>query len=123
MSENISIENILQKFGSELGEIIISWFSLIKYDDQIFIELNKNKTKKLKIDEKYEDTKEYRECLKMFFKDICDFFGFTYFYNEYIIPQITSTVNNIKSNPNNITIWAYLEGLIYTLYSILRCKF
>lgn len=116
----LTIQDIISKYGNLIKEVIHGLIRLVKYDDNVFLELNQSKSKNLKDIHLYKETSTYRKNIKIFFNDTSSFYSFNYFYGEILLPAISSTVNEIKLNMNNISVWSSLEAEIFCFESICR---
>lgn len=122
LDKQIVLSSLMEKYQELLKDIFLGFLKLLKYDNNVFIELNKQKTKIFKNNDSYKDTEEYRTHLKVFFADMSNLYGFQTFYDNILFPQITESINFIKKDLTDITAWSYLEGLLYCFMSISRSK-
>jgi hypothetical protein len=114
------IPDIMSKYGLIIKEVILGLLKLVKYDDNVFLELNQSKSKNLKEIHLYKETSTFRKTIKLFFQDISSFYGFNFFYGDILLPAFTQTVNEIKKDMNNISVWAEIEAEIFCFESICR---
>jgi hypothetical protein len=118
--KQLSITDIMNKYGDMLREVIYGLINLAKFEDSLFIELNQIKSKHLKNFDDYKETGNTRKTLKMFFSDMTRFYGFNFFYNSILLPMMTETINEIKKDSSNISAWAMFEVEIFCFESICR---
>ena len=84
-----------------------------KFDDDIFTGLNQKKKKAYSNDDSYITTMEYRDTLKYFFQDFANFFSFSFFYDNILLPQISIVGGQLQNKPTDINLWCCLEALLY----------
>jgi hypothetical protein len=110
-------------YESLIFDLIFGFFKLLKFDDDVFIQLNTKKIKEVDKNQDYKKTDEYRDNLGIFFSDVSKYLTFTNFYDKILFPQISSAVNILKQDVSNITIWSTFEGLIYCFMKISKSIF
>lgn len=115
---NSEITNV---YGALFKEIIMGMMKLSQYDDSVFLDLNRTKSKNIKDMGLYKETSQFRKAIKIFFYDVTQIFGFRFFYFDILLPEISLTINEIKKDINNISVWGKLESEIFTFESICRC--
>ncbi len=98
----------------------MAFIKLVKFEDNVFNQLNTSKTNSLKNDDAYTNTVKYRKTIKDFFKDMVNQLGFNFFYNNILFPAMSSTIAEIRKNVSNTTGWAILESLLFCFESICR---
>jgi hypothetical protein len=116
----IPYEKLIEKYGQQFTEIIHAFLKFVKFEENIFAQLNVSKTNAIKNNESYKNTVTYRKSIKDFFRDMVNLLGFNYFYNKILFPALTSTISQIRTNINNTTAWANLEALLFCFESICR---
>jgi hypothetical protein len=114
--------DIIQTYGELINKIIISMMNLVKFEDSVFLELNKYKSKKIKEVHLYKEKQNYRKTIKLFLHDIAGILSFNYIYNVILLPAITQTVELIKINIDNVGAWASIEAEIFCFESICSSK-
>ena len=110
-------------YESIIFDLIFGFFKLLKFDDDVFLQLNIKKIKEVDKNSEYKKTDEYRDNLGIFFNDVSKYFTFQNFYDKILFPQITTAVDILKQNVSNISVWATLEGLIFCLMKISKSKY
>jgi len=120
VDKQMKTEEIFERFGGLFKDLHIGLLKLVKFDDNVFVELNQAKSRNLKDQHSYKETISYRKSIKMFFNDSSNYLGFDFLYNSIILPALTETIAAIKSDMNNITGWALLEAEIFGFQAICR---
>jgi hypothetical protein len=113
-------EEVIEKYGNLFAEVLFGLMKLLKFEDSVFILLNKSKTSALKNNTSYSNTIAYRKTIKIFFGDVVRFLGFNFFYNKIIFSALTDCITQIKTDMNNVTAWSSLEVVLYCFQAI--CK-
>lgn len=115
-SQKITTSEILANFKSMFVQLILNMIKLMQFDPDLFKELNIKKTKSFRNNDDYCSVKNYRASIKEFFCDFMRDFSFDFIYTEIIFPQVSKTVEEIKSKPNDMHYWSRFEVLLYTFY-------
>ena len=113
-NKRIKTEEILVIFKPMFIELVMNMMKLMQFDKTIFGELNVKKTKEFRNSDEYNAVKDFRDSLKEFFIDFARDYTFEFIYGEILFPQITKTVEEIKTKPNELQCWSRLEVLLYT---------
>jgi hypothetical protein len=90
------MSEVKEKYENLLKAIILGFFKLIRFENNIFIDLNQKKRKNIKDKEEYRSTEEYRDNLKPFFQDFSNFFTFEYFSISYYYLNLPRRSNRLR---------------------------
>lgn len=123
VEKQVAVSVALEKYGEYYIEMIHGFMHMVKYDDELFMQLNIPNNKKVKREDRFRDREDYRKAIKYFFQDFVMNYGFNFFYFKILFNEFTKTVQAIQLDLNNIRNWAMLEAEIYTFLSICRGKF
>ena len=113
IEEGFTVEEIMNNFKKIFLQLILNLINLTKYEDEIFIKLNKSKTKVLSSDDEYNNTNDFRCSIKNFLEIFLESYGFNFIFDEIIFPEFTKIVLKIKENQNNISYWCKMENILY----------
>ena len=111
--QKVSYEDIMKNFKSIFIQLILNLINLTKFDDEIFIKLNKSKTKALKSEDEYNSSLDFRYSAKDLLNDFSSNYGFNFIFEEILFPEFNKIVLKIKDNQKNMTYWCKLENLLY----------
>lgn len=114
----ISKESALNKFKDMYIQFIMNTLSLVQFPDDLFIELNKQRTKYFKKDDEYSAIKNFRESIEGILGNFANEYGFNFVYDNVIYPQFNSVVSEIKQSPTNTSLWSRFETLLFAFESI-----
>ena len=117
--KNFTINDIKINMPNLFESLIKNLIALTKFDDNVFKKLNVSKIKKLKDDDEYNNTLDYRHSIKGFLEDFSNIYGFNFIFNDIIYPEFNNIIMNIKQNQKDISLWCKLENILYILSCII----
>ena len=84
--DNYSIEEIMKKMKNIFIQLILNFMCLTKFDDEIFLKLNSNKTKIFQNHEEYNITLDFRRAARELLKDFVQNYEFDFIFIYILYP-------------------------------------
>ena len=100
-----------------LNEYFINLIYNLKFNQNNFEILNKNKSRVLNNDDEYEETFNKRDISKKFLHYLINENKFDFILNEILLPIFYKITNDLKLN-NNIDNWIYFETTLFVISCI-----
>ena len=119
--KNYKIEYIMQNYRNIFTQLIMNFIIITKFEDEIFIKLNKTRTKVMKNDDEYNTIIDFRSAAKEILENLVDNYGFNFIFEHILFPEFKKIILKIKENQILITNWCKLENLLYIFSCI--CKY
>ena len=113
LEEGVTYDEIMNNFKKIFVQLILNLINLTKFEDEIFIKLNKSKTKELSSNDEYNNTIDFRSSVNYFLENFLECYGFNFIFDEILFPEFNKIVLKIKENQNNISHWCKMENLLY----------
>ena len=114
LSENKDISKVLlNNWKNIFFQLILNVTNLTKFEDEIFLQLNKKKTKALSNDDEYNTTKDFREAAIEIFEIIIKLYSFNIIFDGILFPEFKKAVSKIKDDQQSITNWSRIENILY----------
>lgn len=120
VEKKMQTSEVLKEFKTMFTQMILYMINLTKFDDEIFKLLNVSKTKKLKNNEDYTNTVDYRKILQDFFHEFASEYSFDFFFQDIIFPEFSNTILSIKAKADDISSWSKFESLLFAFSSIAK---
>lgn len=111
--ENYSIHQIFTEFSDIFTKFLYHLINLTKFNEEIFKKLNISKAKKLKNEDDYNTTIDYRESIRQFLESFVEYYGFNFIFEKVLFPEINKTIEKIKTNLTDLNLWGKLENLLF----------
>ena len=121
--DNYSIEEIMKKMKNIFIQLILNFMCLTKFDDEIFLKLNSNKTKIFQNHEEYNITLDFRRAARELLKDFVQNYAFDFIFIDILYPEFEKVVQKIKENQNNINNWCKLENILFIFSCIIKYSY
>lgn len=101
-----------------VNNAIVALTGKVKWEEEIFIRLNKERYSALKEDEDFIKQENFRICIKELLGSISRAINFNDLYKRYFQKEIINIINLLKANLGNMKYWAIFEALIYCVSCI-----
>ena len=114
-----TVHDIKSNFKNIFQDLFKNLIILTKFEKNIFKTLNKSKRKALKNDDDYNNTLDYRDTIKNFLENFSLNLGFDFIFDEILYPEFNNIILSIKLNQQDLSLWCYLESILYILSCII----